>query len=135
MPPDSPAAYTLVDKIRTTMRVIPGADAKVGGGSAINKDVESAAAISRRATVHGKSRCPAPRQVPDWHGPPPRGEREVALAWPLGQVTTRQITGAAVAAEMAAYRARTEQASLVRLLAERSLLDDLERRAVRMGGY
>ena len=33
-PPDSPAAYTLVDKIRTTVHAIPGADAKVGGGTA-----------------------------------------------------------------------------------------------------
>jgi RND superfamily putative drug exporter len=45
--PDSPAAYMLVDKIRTTMHAIPGADAKVGGGTAINKDVESAAAHDR----------------------------------------------------------------------------------------
>src|SRR5579859_753781 len=46
-PPDSPAAYTLVDTIRTTVHAIPGADAKVGGGTAINKDVESAAARDR----------------------------------------------------------------------------------------
>jgi len=46
-PPDSPAAYTLVDKIRTTVHALPGADAKVGGGTAINKDVESAAAHDR----------------------------------------------------------------------------------------
>ncbi len=45
--PDSPAAYTLVDKIRTTVHAIPGADAKVGGGTAINQDVESAAAHDR----------------------------------------------------------------------------------------
>ena len=45
--PDSPAAYTLVDTIRTKVHAIPGADAKVGGGTAINKDVESAAAHDR----------------------------------------------------------------------------------------
>jgi RND superfamily putative drug exporter len=45
--PDSPAAYTLVDSIRTTLHAIPGADAKVGGGTAINKDVASAAAHDR----------------------------------------------------------------------------------------
>ena len=45
--PDSPAAYTLVDKVRTEVHAIPGADAKVGGGTAINKDVESAAAHDR----------------------------------------------------------------------------------------
>jgi len=45
--PDSQAAYTLVDKIRTTVHAIPGADAKVGGGTAINLDVEAAAAHDR----------------------------------------------------------------------------------------
>jgi putative drug exporter of the RND superfamily len=47
VPPDSPAAYTLVDKIRTTVHAIAGADAKVGGGTAINLDVENAAAHDR----------------------------------------------------------------------------------------
>jgi putative drug exporter of the RND superfamily len=46
-PPDSSAAYTLVDHIRTTVHAIPGADAKVGGGTAINQDVENAAAHDR----------------------------------------------------------------------------------------
>jgi RND superfamily putative drug exporter len=46
-PPDSQAAYALVDKIRTKLHAIPGADAKVGGGTAINKDVASAAAHDR----------------------------------------------------------------------------------------
>jgi RND superfamily putative drug exporter len=45
--PDSQAAYTLVDTIRTKVHAIPGADAKVGGGTAINKDVENAAAHDR----------------------------------------------------------------------------------------
>jgi RND superfamily putative drug exporter len=47
MAPDSPAAYTLVDRIRTAVRDIPGAGAKVGGATAINMDVESAAAHDR----------------------------------------------------------------------------------------
>ncbi|MBV9204782.1 MAG: MMPL family transporter [Actinobacteria bacterium] len=47
MPPDSPAAYTLVGTIRGTVHAIPGADAKVGGGTAINSDVASAAAHDR----------------------------------------------------------------------------------------
>jgi putative drug exporter of the RND superfamily len=51
VPPDSPAAYTLVDHIRTTVHAIPGADAKVGGGTAINKDVESAAAHDRNLLI------------------------------------------------------------------------------------
>jgi len=45
--PDSQAAYTLVDKVRTEVHAIPGAQAKVGGGTAINKDVETAAAHDR----------------------------------------------------------------------------------------
>jgi len=45
--PDSPAAYTLVDQIRTEVHAIPGAQAKVGGGTAINADVETAAAHDR----------------------------------------------------------------------------------------
>src|SRR5579859_571168 len=49
--PDSTAAYTLVDKIRTTVHAIPGADAKVGGGTAINKDVEAAAAHDRDVEI------------------------------------------------------------------------------------
>jgi putative drug exporter of the RND superfamily len=51
VPPDSSAAYTLVDHIRTTVHAIPGANAKVGGGTAINKDVESAAAHDRNLLI------------------------------------------------------------------------------------
>ena len=51
VPPDSPAAYTLVDHIRTTLHAIPGADAKVGGGTAVNKDVGSAAARDRNLLI------------------------------------------------------------------------------------
>jgi RND superfamily putative drug exporter len=51
VPPDSPAAYTLVSRIRTAMRAIPGADAKVGGGTAINMDVESASAHDRNLLI------------------------------------------------------------------------------------
>jgi RND superfamily putative drug exporter len=49
--PDSPAAYTLVDKIRTAVHAIPGAQAEVGGGTAINKDVESAATHDRNLLI------------------------------------------------------------------------------------
>jgi RND superfamily putative drug exporter len=49
--PDSQAAYTLVDQIRTAVHAIPGADAKVGGGTAINMDVESAAAHDRNLLI------------------------------------------------------------------------------------
>jgi RND superfamily putative drug exporter len=51
VPPDSPAAYTLVDKVRTAVHAIPGADAKVGGGTAINKDVQDAAAHDRNLLI------------------------------------------------------------------------------------
>ena len=49
--PDSPAAYTLVDKVRTEVHAIGGAEAKVGGGTAINKDVETAAAHDRNLLI------------------------------------------------------------------------------------
>ena len=49
--PDSPAAYTLVDKIRTTVHAIPGADAKVGGATAVNQDVGTAAAHDRNLLI------------------------------------------------------------------------------------
>jgi putative drug exporter of the RND superfamily len=49
--PDSPAAYTLVDKIRSTLKTIPGAKAKVGGDTAITKDVEAASAHDRNLLI------------------------------------------------------------------------------------
>ncbi|HEV2450545.1 MAG TPA: hypothetical protein VGS62_01290 [Streptosporangiaceae bacterium] len=61
-------------------------------------------------------------------------EHDLALALPPGLVTAGQIIEAAVAAEVAAYEARAEEASLVRVLTERSLLDDLDRGTVRMSG-
>ena len=61
------------------------------------------------------------------------GERDLALALPPGPVTARQIVAAAVAAEVAAYQARAEEASLVRVLTDRTLRDDLDRGAVRTG--
>jgi hypothetical protein len=60
-------------------------------------------------------------------------ERDLALALPPGPVTARQIIAAAVAAEVAAYQARAEEASLIRVLTDQALADDLDRGAVRMG--
>jgi hypothetical protein len=60
-------------------------------------------------------------------------EHDLALALPPGPVTARQIIEAAVAAEVAAYQARAGEASLVRVLTQKSLLDDLDRGAVRTG--
>jgi len=61
-------------------------------------------------------------------------EHELVLDLPPGQVTARQFIEAAVTAEVAAYRARAEEASLVRVLTQKALLADLERGAVRTEG-
>jgi putative drug exporter of the RND superfamily len=45
--PDSQAAYATVDRVRAGVRAIPGADAMVGGNTAINLDIERAAAHDR----------------------------------------------------------------------------------------
>ena len=60
-------------------------------------------------------------------------EHDLALAMPPGPARVRQLIEAAVAAEVAAYEARAGEASLVRVLTEKSLLGDLDRGAVRMG--
>ena len=39
---DSPASYDTVDRLRSRVHAIPGADAKVGGGSAVNLDIQRA---------------------------------------------------------------------------------------------
>ena len=61
-------------------------------------------------------------------------EHELVLDLPQGQVTARQLIEAAVTAEVAAFQARADEASLVRVLTEKALLADLERGAVRAGG-
>ena len=40
--PDSQASYATVDRLRDSVHAIPGADAKVGGGSAVNLDIQRA---------------------------------------------------------------------------------------------
>ena len=60
-------------------------------------------------------------------------EHDLALALPPGPVSARRLIEAAVVAEVAAFEARAEEASLVEVLTERSLLADLERGAVRLG--
>jgi RND superfamily putative drug exporter len=45
--PDSAAAYSTVERVRDAVHAIPGSDAEVGGDSAINLDVESAARHDR----------------------------------------------------------------------------------------
>jgi RND superfamily putative drug exporter len=49
--PDSRAAYRVIDRLRTEVHRIAGADAKVGGGTAVNLDVERAAAHDRNLII------------------------------------------------------------------------------------
>jgi RND superfamily putative drug exporter len=49
--PDAPAAYTTIDRARTALHAIPGANAKVGGGTAINMDVERYAQHDRNVII------------------------------------------------------------------------------------
>jgi RND superfamily putative drug exporter len=50
-PPDSQAAYDTVDRVRDSVHAIPNADAKVGGNSAVNLDVQRAAAHDRNLII------------------------------------------------------------------------------------
>jgi RND superfamily putative drug exporter len=50
-PPDSQAAYATIDRARAAVHALPGADALVGGGTAINLDVERAAAHDRNVII------------------------------------------------------------------------------------
>lgn len=61
-------------------------------------------------------------------------EHDLVLALPPGQVTARQVIEASVIAEVAAYEARTEEASLVRVLTREGLARELATGAVRTGG-
>jgi hypothetical protein len=61
-------------------------------------------------------------------------EHDLVLALPPGEVTARQLIEAAVAAEVSAFQARAEEASLIRVLTKGSLDADLASGAVRTGG-
>ena len=61
-------------------------------------------------------------------------EHDLVLALPPGEVTARQLIEAAVAAEVSAFQARAEEASLIRVLTKKSLDADLARGAVRSVG-
>ena len=50
-PPDSQAAYTTIDRVRSAVHAIPGADAEVGGTTAINLDVARASAHDRNLII------------------------------------------------------------------------------------
>jgi putative drug exporter of the RND superfamily len=51
VPPDSQQSYTVVSQVRTAVRAVPGADAKVGGATAINADVEHYAIRDRNVII------------------------------------------------------------------------------------
>ena len=46
-PPDSQAAYTTIDRVRSAVHAVPGAGALVGGATAVNLDVARASAHDR----------------------------------------------------------------------------------------
>jgi putative drug exporter of the RND superfamily len=48
---DSQAGFDTVDRLRSTVHAIPGADAKVGGGSAVNLDIQRATRHDRNLVV------------------------------------------------------------------------------------
>jgi RND superfamily putative drug exporter len=50
-PPDSQAAYNTIDRARSAVHAVPGADAKVGGITAINLDVARASAHDRNLII------------------------------------------------------------------------------------
>jgi RND superfamily putative drug exporter len=51
VPPDSPAAYATIDRVRAAVHAVPGANALVGGTTAINLDVERANAHDRNVII------------------------------------------------------------------------------------
>jgi RND superfamily putative drug exporter len=48
---DSQASYRTIDRLRSSVHAIPGADAKVGGGSAVNLDIQRATRHDRNLVV------------------------------------------------------------------------------------
>jgi RND superfamily putative drug exporter len=49
--PDSPAAQKTIDRVRTAVHAVPGAEAKVGGGTAVTMDVEHYATRDRNLII------------------------------------------------------------------------------------
>ncbi|SCL34830.1 putative drug exporter of the RND superfamily [Micromonospora rhizosphaerae] len=49
--PDSPAAFDTVDRVRDRVHAVPGADAQVGGNTAINLDLQRAARYDRNLII------------------------------------------------------------------------------------
>ncbi len=51
VPPDSQSAYSVVSAVRSAVHAIPGADARVGGATAINADVQHYAIRDRNVII------------------------------------------------------------------------------------
>jgi RND superfamily putative drug exporter len=49
--PDSQAAYATIDRVRASLHAVPGGDALVGGNTAVNLDVQRAAAHDRNLII------------------------------------------------------------------------------------
>jgi RND superfamily putative drug exporter len=49
--PDSPAAYAAIDKVRSSVHAVPGANALVGGMTAVNLDINQAATHDREVII------------------------------------------------------------------------------------
>jgi len=49
--PDSPAAFATIDRVRDAVHDVGGADAKVGGNTAVNKDVQDASGADNRLII------------------------------------------------------------------------------------
>jgi RND superfamily putative drug exporter len=50
-PPDSQAGYDTIDRVRSAVHAVPGANAEVGGVTAINLDVKRASAHDRNLVI------------------------------------------------------------------------------------
>ena len=50
-PPDSQAAYTTIDRVRAAVHAVPGGHGMVGGNTAINLDIQRAAAHDRNLII------------------------------------------------------------------------------------
>jgi RND superfamily putative drug exporter len=49
--PDSQAAYATIDRVRASLHAVPGGDALIGGNTAVNLDVQRAAAHDRNLII------------------------------------------------------------------------------------
>jgi hypothetical protein len=114
---DAPAVARAVHPFDRRVSAVPGS---ANRQNCPPEGVDVSVAVKVRAKVTGHRR----RGV---------GEYEVELALSPGAVTARDLIEAAVTAEVTAYELRADEASLIRVLTDRSLAEDLTRGSVRMG--